>query len=141
MMSENTLISILQANRLMRSDDEIAGFENALAELANNPKSEYLPELHLVLDDRCQHEEVMFSLVHFLESFDVKEQLQAFLHVLPKLLDSAPKWTRIIHTRILNDELTSALYQEMLNSVDSHTKNVVTQLLNEILKERHPVKT
>ncbi|MEH2397318.1 Imm30 family immunity protein [Nostoc sp.] len=140
-MSENTLIYILQANRLMRSDDEIAAFENALAELANNPKSEYLPELYLVLDDRCQHEEVMFSLVHFLESFEVKEQLQAFLHVLPKLLDSAPEWTRIIHTRILNDELTSALYQEMLNSVDSHTKNVVTQLLNEILKERHPVKT
>ncbi|MEH2423155.1 MAG: Imm30 family immunity protein [Nostoc sp.] len=51
MISENTLISILQANRLMRSDDEIAAFENALAELANNPKSEYLPELHLVLDD------------------------------------------------------------------------------------------
>ncbi len=119
-MSDNTLISILQANRLMRSDDEIAAFENALAELANNPKSEYLPELHLVLDDQCQHEEVMFSLVHFLESFDVKEQLQAFLHVLPKLLDSAPEWTRIIHTRILNDELTSALYHNTVQIRPKH---------------------
>lgn len=140
-MSENPLIDILNANRLMRSYEEVAAFEEALAEFVENPKSEYLPELHLVLDDQCQQQEVMFGLVHFLESFDVKEQFQAFLDVVPQLIVTAPEWTKIIHYRILNDELTCALYKDMLNSVDSHTRNVVTELLEEIAQERQPVTT
>lgn len=140
-MSENTLISILQANRLMRSDEEVLAFEEALAELANNPKSEYLPELHLVLDDRCQHEEVMFSLIHFLESFAVKEQIQAFIEVLPNLITSAPEWTKIIHERILNDESTCAIYMDILNSLESPARNLILNLLENITQERHPIKT
>ncbi len=139
-MIENTLIAILQANRLMRSDKEVLAFEDALAELAKNPKSEYLPALHLVLDDRCQHEEVMFSLIHFLESFAVKEQIQAFIDVLPNLLTSAPEWTKIIYYRILNDQSAYALYIDILNSLDSPTRNLISNLLENITQERQPIK-
>jgi hypothetical protein len=103
-MNENTLIGILKANKLMHSTKEVDAFENALAEFAKNHNNEYLRELHLVLNDKCQHEEVMFSLIHFIECFDLKEQLQAFINVIPNLIVSAPEWTKIIHYRILNDE-------------------------------------
>lgn len=138
-MREDTLISILEANKLMRSADEVAAFEEALAELTKNPHSKYLRELHLVLDDRCQYQEVMFSLLHFLESFDVKEQLQAFIDVVPKLIVSAPEWTKIIHYRILNDNLICDLYIHMLNSVDSPSRNIIYELLEEIIEERQTV--
>lgn len=52
-MNEKTLIDTLEANRLMRSPDEVAAFEQALAELAQHPSNEYLPDLHLILDDLC----------------------------------------------------------------------------------------
>ena len=39
-MSEDTLISVLEVNRLMRSPDEVTAFESALAELARYPKLE-----------------------------------------------------------------------------------------------------
>jgi hypothetical protein len=130
-MSEDTLIEILQANRLMRSPEEVTAFENALAELAENPKNEYLPSLHLILDDRCEHQEVMFGLVHFLESFDVKEQLEAFVSVAPQLIIAAPEWTGILHNRILNDESACRLYQEILHSVNSRNPNFFRQLLED----------
>ena len=78
-MSENTFISILKANRLMRSDEEVTAFEKALFELARNTQKEDLPELHLVLDDQCQHQEVMFSLIHFLESFEVEVKVVVWI--------------------------------------------------------------
>jgi len=140
-MNANTLIGILKANRLMLSTEEVNAFENALAELAKNPNSEYLRELHLILDDKCQHEEVMFSLIHFLESFDLREQLQAFMDVVPNLIISAPEWTRIIHSRILNDESACITYPDMLSSVDSSRRNVFNKLLAEITQERQPVNT
>ncbi|OCQ91691.1 hypothetical protein BCD67_09305 [Oscillatoriales cyanobacterium USR001] len=117
-MNENTSIAILSANKLMRSPEQVAAFENALAELAQHPNSQYLRELHLILDDNCQHQEVMFSLLHFLESFDVKAQIQAFIDVMPQLIISAPEWTEIIHQRILNDESANVYYQEILKSLD-----------------------
>jgi hypothetical protein len=130
-MSEDTLIGILQANRLMRSPEEIAAFEKALTELAENPKNEDLPSLHLVLDDGCEQQEVMFSLVHFLESFDVKKQIEAFVFVVPQLIVTAPEWTRILHNRILNDESACRLYQNILHEINFRSQNLFLQLLED----------
>ena len=131
-MSEDTLISVLEANRLMRSPDEVTAFETALAELARYPKLERLPDLHLVLDDRCEHQEVMFGLVHFLESFDVNEQVWAFVDVIPKLIKQSPNWTKILHVRILNDDLALALYRELLSDCDFQNLERLCQFLENI---------
>ncbi|HEY9740688.1 MAG TPA: Imm30 family immunity protein [Coleofasciculaceae cyanobacterium] len=56
-----------------------------------------MPELHLVLDDECEHHKVMYGLIHFLESFDEKEQLQALIDVAPKLIVRAPDWSKTLH--------------------------------------------
>lgn len=130
-MKKNNWIRILAANKLMRSPDEVAAFENALTKLAENPNNEDLPELHLILDERCEQSEVMFSLIHFLESFEVKAQLQAFITVVPQLIVVAPDWTRILHSRILNDEATCRLYREMLHSINTENPHFIRQLLEE----------
>ena len=85
-MKEDALIEKMNANRFMRSRAEVIAFEEAMAELAKNPKNQYLPELHLVLDDECEHYEVMYGLIHFLDSFEEKEQLQAFIDVASQLI-------------------------------------------------------
>ncbi|MFB2934180.1 Imm30 family immunity protein [Aerosakkonemataceae cyanobacterium BLCC-F154] len=138
-MNAKTLLAILEANKFMRTNEEIAAFETALAEFAKNPNSEYLRELHLILNDECQQPEVMFSLIHFLESFEIKAQLQAFLDVVPQLILDAPEWTKIIHYRILNDESATTIYKDMLQSVDLPTQNVVENLIEQINQEHQPV--
>ena len=130
-MKKSIWINILETNKLMRSPDEVTAFENALASLADRPQNEYLPDLHLILDDRCEQPEVMFGLIHFLESFDVSAQIQAFVTVVPQLMLVASEWTRILHSRILNDDDACRLYRDILHSLNSQEPNFVRQLLEE----------
>ncbi len=141
-MKQNIWISILERNKLMRSPDEVTAFENALASLANYPQNEDLPDLHLILDDRCEQPEVMFGLIHFLESFDMSAQMPAFVTVVPQLMLVASEWTIILHSRILNDDDACRLYRDILHSLNSQEPSFVRQLLEEsasyYLNKREP---
>ena len=130
-MKDNIWINVLETNKFMRSPDEVTAFENALASLADRPQKEDLPDLHLILDDRCEQPEVMFGLIHFLESFDVSAQIQAFFTVVPQLMLVASEWTRILHSRILNDDDACRLYRDILHSLNSQEPNFFRQLLEE----------
>jgi len=130
-MTADHWMHILEANKLMHSPEEVAAFEHALAQIAENLPKENLPALHLILDDRCEQPEVMFSLVHLLESFALDEQVQAFISVIPQLITFAPDWTRILHTRILNDEAACRCYQENLQAMNASSPHFIRQLLEE----------
>nr|WP_293095756.1 Imm30 family immunity protein [Okeania sp. SIO2F4] len=108
------LIKILQENRLMKTPQEIKIFEETLEKIAEHPNDDNLKDLHLILDDNCEHPEIMFSLVHFLEDFELQKQIQAFIELIPQLMNAAPEWTKIIHYRIINDESACKLYQNSL---------------------------
>ena len=123
-MNYSELCDRLQQNRLLQSPEEIAVFEETLSCLIEYPpENDYLPQLHLILDDRCQEPDIMFGLVHFLESFDVESQLKAFVTVLPQLIDSAPEWVKILHQRIINDESTYMIYQAILQNAELSPEN------------------
>lgn len=132
-MSQNSLIKVLKANQLMRTPDEVAAFEQVLAQLTENPHLVDLPNLHLLLDDACQQPEVMFSLIHLLESFDLSEQLQAFIEVIPSLVKRASGWTAILYTRIINDATAQTVFEEMLQSMDAPEREQIRQLLSSVL--------
>jgi hypothetical protein len=133
-MGQNSSIEILKANRLLRSPHEVALFEQTLEQLVGNPDSADLPSLHLILDDGCEQPEVMFSLVHFLESFDVQEQLQAFIQVMPDLVKQAPEWMTILHSRITNDPIAQAAFEKTWRSLDPEKQSEIDRLLSLALK-------
>lgn len=128
-MNQTELIAILKDNRLMRTEEETARFENALNELLENADEQYLSDYHLILDDKCQQPEVMFGLVHFLESFDVEKQIAAFIKIVPQLMINASEWARIIHERILNDEAACHVYNQLLHSANLETPHFIYCLL------------
>jgi Immunity protein 30 len=128
-VSPNLLIDVLEANRLLRSADEVARFEQTLEQLAQNPDPADLPRLHLILDDACEQPEVMFSLVHFLESFDVQVQVQAFVQVMPDLVKRSTEWAEILHSRIMNDAIARSIFEEKLRSSDIQSQVRVIQFL------------
>jgi hypothetical protein len=128
-MSPNPLIDFLEANRLLRSPDEVALFEQTLERLAQNPDSADLPSLHLILDDACEQPEVMFSLVHFLESFEVQEQVEAFIQVMPDLVKRAAEWTAILHSRIMNDEIGRSMFETEMQALSNQKQSEIQQSL------------
>lgn len=130
-MKTDDCIEILNANKLIRSPNEAMAFECALAELARNPQPEDLPKLHLIFDDRCHQPEVMFSLIHFLESFPMEEQIGVFMKILPKLFAIAPNWTEILHTRIVNDKTACQFYRQQLRVMNECQPHLLRQWLEE----------
>ncbi len=115
-MNHNPWIERLAANRLMRSTSEVTTFETTLALLAQNPDPSDLLNLHLILDDACEQPEVMFGLVHFLESFDLRTQVKAFIQVRPQLKHQAAEWTDILQSRLMNDPIARSVLEDELRS-------------------------
>ncbi|WP_138504269.1 Imm30 family immunity protein [Nostoc sp. PA-18-2419] len=76
------------------------------------------------------------SLIHFLESFDIEEQIAVFIKVVPQLMNDAPKWTRIIHDRILNDDSACQVYQQLLHSGNLNTPHFLYHLLEESIANK-----
>ncbi len=79
----------------------------------------------------------MFSLIHFLESFDIEEQIAAFIKVVLQLMINTPEWTKIIHDRILNDDSACQVYQKVLHSANlNRPRNQTTYLWNYLKMRR-----
>ncbi len=135
-MNQNNLLAILRENRLMQTQQQVTNFENALAQIADNPNEQNLSAYHLVLSDRCEQPEVMFSLIHFIESFDIEEQIAAFIQIIPQLMTDAPEWTRIMHNRIINDDSACQVYQKLLHSANINTPHFLYHLLEESIANK-----
>src|SRR5919109_1550817 len=116
----------------MRTSEEVLAFEHALASLAEDPRTEQLRPLHLVLDDRCSHKEVMFGLVHYLESYALADQIAALVDVLPDLARRAPEWTRVLHYRIINDAAAPACYKAALRAAEPDQRGAGERVLEAI---------
>lgn len=137
-----TPLQRLRDNRLMRSSTEVAAFEEALKEIVIERDAALLRNLHLIIDDDCRAHEVMFGLIHLVESFDLELQLQALLEVLPQLADQAPKWTRILHFRILNDGVARREYGYLLSQAAEPSRSIASAILTAIaVEEEEPLKS
>ncbi len=133
-MTIDHLINCLRVNRYMRTRQEVLAFDNALAALASHPNSEvegHLAELFLTFDDLSEHKEVMWGLVHYVDSFDAGTEIRAFGEAAPSLVDNAITWVRILTNGWLNDEVARATLREILPSLPLATRTVIHTTLKE----------
>ena len=92
-----------------------------------------------MFDDKTRQPDIMFDLVHYLESYPVDTQLSAMLSVLPQMVERAPWWTKVLHYRILNDAVAAETYAEMLNRASGDQRMAAERLVRAIVGESHPV--
>lgn len=113
--SISEVITLLKEIRFMTTPEECIVFDNTVITLAAKPMEQvgpYLEELFVVLDDKTHHHEVMWTLLLYLEDFEMSWFLPAFGAVLPALITQAPEWTDILIHRILSSEI---VWQELAN--------------------------
>ena len=131
-----SLVKQLWENRMMRNNIEIERFQESLDKLGDMKDPSLISHLYDVLDDKTEHEEVMWGLLHLLESFDdvfgAHMVLQSMVSVIPSLTIRAPEWTKIIHKRILNHESSLSKYKKVLSGCKPELKSVITNLLLDI---------
>lgn len=138
-MDINSLTKILIDNRFLRNQQEIFDFENALSSILNMKDLNHIENLCMGFDDETENDEVMFGLIHAIESYDnvfgSEQSLKKLSASLPYMLPHAKEWAKILHKRILNHEPSQKIYAKIISESDENIKKIVLQHVTEIKKE------
>ncbi|WP_039790977.1 Imm30 family immunity protein [Paenibacillus riograndensis] len=130
-------IAQLYHNRLLRTELECEAFDLALEGLAGDMEDAVIRQIFYVFDDDTEQEEVMFGLVHFVESYQMEMYLTQLLESLPDMLENARNWAIVLNRRILEDDLCRREYADIAAGMTPRIKRSLAFLLEEI-KEDNP---
>ena len=112
-------------------DDEsfVTNFEKKLEEIYLTEDSKMIGYLIKLLDDKFLHDEIMFSIIHTIESFNDEIYVAEIIKSIPEFVLNSPRWASIIHMRIINSSDTLNAYIEEIKSSSSYDKKVLRLLL------------
>ena len=133
----------LKNNRLLRDENEVEKFEKSIENILEMKDVSHIEVLCQGFDDLTENDEVMFGLIHAIESYDNIVDSEASLKVLansiPKMLPHAKEWLKILHKRILNHEPSLNIYKEIIPTLDKDVQEyIISQLI--VIKEKNPSK-
>lgn len=87
-------------------------FDRVVQAIALHPQESDLSGLLRVFDDRTEHSEVMWTLVHLVEGYDAATYAATFVDLLPDTMPVAPDWMEVLAIGQLNhDEARGLLVQ------------------------------
>lgn len=131
----------LKNNRLLRDESEVEKFEKSIENILDMEDVNNIEILCQGFDDLTENDEVMFGLIHAIESYDKIVSSEISLKVLansiPKMLPHAKEWLKILHKRILNHEPSRNIYKEIIPTLNNDIQKYIVSQLNSI-KERNP---
>ena len=134
-MDYQSEVKRLYSCRFLKNQSECEEFDSVLENLADCDDEKLIKELCIVYEDETQEEEVMFGLVHFIESFEMEKYLTEMPKALPKMVESAKEWAMLLNIRILNNDLYRSEYAKILVGMNHDIKLTVINLLNEIISD------
>lgn len=137
-MDIKTCLKKLHDNRLLENEIEIQEFEDSLSKILDHGDVSVISDLCLVFDDNTEQFEVMFGLVHGIESLyknNIEEGLTFVAKAVPKMINQAKEWVKVLHYRILNHSQVRLAYGRVLSQLDSSIVVTIKNLLIEIKNE------
>lgn len=133
-MPDDPRIDRLRAILAARSDGYVFHFDDELA--AFGPlDADLAASLALLFDDNEPHDELMFSLIHFIEQLPSAAYITALLAAAPTLATSAPYWTTVVLIRILNSEETRLDLVRQLRLAPSAARSAIKALTEALTQE------
>ncbi len=81
-------------------------FEAILNQIGSFKDANSIQELSKFFNDESEYDEVKFSIVHLIESFDDVVYVTKLLEAIPELCNKNPRWALILFMRVLNSEDT-----------------------------------
>jgi len=135
-MEIENLIQALYNNRKIDSKNQFKIFQASIEELANySIPSHLLPQLMRVLDDSCESYEVMYGLIHLIESTG-DEYISILVQNTSDLYPHAKRWLQTLYIAILNDEKSTLVLKNILK--DSHLINEPLRSIFSMIVKRNP---
>ncbi|MGX4668404.1 Imm30 family immunity protein [Cerasibacillus sp. JNUCC 74] len=131
----------LKHNRLLRDENEVEKFEQAIKNILKLKDVSHIEILCHGFDDLTENDEVMFGLIHAIESYDNIVGSEASLKVLansiPIMIPHAKEWLKVLHKRILNHGPSREVYKKIIPTLDSDIQNFIISQLTSI-QEKNP---
>lgn len=137
-MSIKSDVTTIYNNRFLRSEKEVHDFETALTRVVCHDDVNTISALCSCFHDETEDHEVMFGLIHGVESLyknHVNEGILLIARSVSSVIDFANDWMEIIHYRVLNDMQTRNAYRTALSQLSENERTVVLNLLLSIKKE------
>lgn len=130
----------LKNNRLLRDEIEVEKFEKSIENILELKDVNHIEILSQGFDDLTENEEVMFGLIHAIESYDnivsSEVSLEVLANSIPKMLPHAKEWLKILHKRILNHEPSRNIYKKVIPTLNNESQEYIISQLTSI-KEKN----
>lgn len=124
-------VDILIKNRHLDSEAAFEAYGDALNALRRAPKDPaLLPRLITVFCD-VEDYEVLWTLLHYVESFPREEYVPALIDATPRLLDGQ-EWLRRLYLRILNSDTYRPYLKALLREASTPQQRAVRTILEQI---------
>lgn len=118
----STPIDTLESARRLRNDQEVAQFEQALAEASEHPDPALLPRLLRLFDDATDDYGLFWSLVHVIEDYESVTEVEALVRVLPSTIESAYEWMELLILRVVNDDQSRPILIDVAKSASDQER-------------------
>lgn len=116
-------------------------FEMLVAEACETRSRDAIASLIDCLDDACEFDEIIFGVVHAVESFPTEEYFAVLSERFPIIVSQSPRWTSILIMRIMNVDGEFAKFLATLSDAKDETKNDVIRVMKGLSnKERFHTK-
>ncbi|EJR81979.1 MULTISPECIES: Imm30 family immunity protein [Bacillus] len=141
-MDFNEGISTLYKMRFLENEgDDIEVFESILNELANKGTNDIIPDLCIIFDDDIAEpsagDYLIETIFYIAEHSGREEGLYKLAISIPKMLPHAEFWAERIHRTLLHSKDLVVSYMNVLENINSSTKQIIKGILLEI-KEDDP---
>jgi len=108
-------------------------FDEGVRTIIEKAGSSAIPRLLFLLNDESNNHEVMFSVVHGVESFDDDLYIAKLVACTPLLLDKSPYWLSVLYMRVLNSDRSRAALR---SAVGPDTRSTIASILGLIVAKR-----
>lgn len=129
-------VKILKENKKLSNNAEIEKFEDAIENILTTNKFEYL---YCGFEDATENEEVMYGLVHAIESYygiiQKEQYFSVFINETQKIVSEAKEWVKLMNIRILNDDESLEQYIATAQKCNNTVKNFLQDIMKEVLLE------
>ncbi|PHA60958.1 Imm30 family immunity protein [Bacillus wiedmannii] len=139
-MDFNEKISILYKMRFLENEgDDIEVFESILNELANKGTNDIISDLCIIFEDDMAEpsagDYLIETIFYIAEHSGGEEGLYKLAISIPKMLPHAEFWAERIHRTLLHSKGLVVSYMNVLENINSSTKQIIKGILLEIRED------
>lgn len=130
-MDKSIQIQQLINARKLSTNEEYVLFEDALQALQASIIIDDIAEICKAFYDDTQDDEVMFGIIHLIESLQGEEYLKKIAICTPDMKD-AHDWAMTLNKRIINSPEYFGKYIEIINKLEKEYKEKILELLVDV---------